>query len=368
MQARHIRRRFELQGDIYLVGCTNVGKSSLFNVLLQSDLCKSNIRDLFERATVSIWPGTTMNLLKFPLLQPTPERMYKRKKRLLEDKEEFELWEKKRRQYLDLVGLSKNAVLKGFVGQTQFSENETSFEGHLDVSYAFDPANSVIEKATKKTKVLKRKQLLKMAPNLANCHWFYDTPGIMNPEQIINFLEPKELQILTPNEMLRPRTVKLKSTQVMYITGLACIEYVKGDMHVLVTVITNLDNPIHVLEATESQSFFKENIGTDVLKVPLGGKDRLDKLPPLVSKEFNLLGTGFKYTICDIVLSSVGWIGVSAKAGSEIVVRAYTPGGYGCHLRPPLLPEAVNLKKRSIKNSPFYLMKKPMSMVKPSFK
>lgn len=61
-----------------------------------------------------------MNLLKFPLLQPTPERMYKRKKRLLEDKEEFELWEKKRRQYLDLVGLSKNAVLKGIYFKFQY--------------------------------------------------------------------------------------------------------------------------------------------------------------------------------------------------------------------------------------------------------
>ena len=29
-----------MPGDIYIVGCTNVGKSSLFNSLLDSDLCK----------------------------------------------------------------------------------------------------------------------------------------------------------------------------------------------------------------------------------------------------------------------------------------------------------------------------------------
>lgn len=48
-------------------------------------------------------------------------------------------------------------------------------------------------------------------------------------------------------------------------------------MHLLATVITNLDNPIHILEATESQSFFNENIGTDVLKVSKVINERFSK-------------------------------------------------------------------------------------------
>jgi ribosome biogenesis GTPase A len=51
-------------GDVFIMGCTNVGKSSLFNALIQSDLCKSQVVDLVQRATVSQWPGTTLNLLK----------------------------------------------------------------------------------------------------------------------------------------------------------------------------------------------------------------------------------------------------------------------------------------------------------------
>lgn len=51
-------------GDVYLVGCTNVGKSTLFNALLQSDYCKVKAVDLIQRATTSPWPGTTLNLLK----------------------------------------------------------------------------------------------------------------------------------------------------------------------------------------------------------------------------------------------------------------------------------------------------------------
>ncbi|CAG2066727.1 unnamed protein product, partial [Timema podura] len=51
-------------GDVYLIGCTNVGKSTLFNALLQSDYCKVKAVDLIQRATTSPWPGTTLNLLK----------------------------------------------------------------------------------------------------------------------------------------------------------------------------------------------------------------------------------------------------------------------------------------------------------------
>ncbi|KAG8278392.1 nitric oxide associated protein 1 [Homalodisca vitripennis] len=55
---------WEYRGDVYLVGCTNVGKSTLFNALLQSDYCKTKAVDLIQRATTAPWPGTTLNLLK----------------------------------------------------------------------------------------------------------------------------------------------------------------------------------------------------------------------------------------------------------------------------------------------------------------
>lgn len=44
-------------GDIYLVGRANAGKSTLFNALLASDLCKVATSDPLHRATISSWPG-----------------------------------------------------------------------------------------------------------------------------------------------------------------------------------------------------------------------------------------------------------------------------------------------------------------------
>ena len=55
------------RGDIYLLGCTNVGKSSLFNQLMKL-ICGSDKLDHTSPATISRWPGTTLNLLKFPLI------------------------------------------------------------------------------------------------------------------------------------------------------------------------------------------------------------------------------------------------------------------------------------------------------------
>jgi hypothetical protein len=57
---------------LHLAGCTNVGKSSLFNLLLESDLCKVRALDLVQKAITSPVPGTTLNLLKFPVTRPEP--------------------------------------------------------------------------------------------------------------------------------------------------------------------------------------------------------------------------------------------------------------------------------------------------------
>jgi len=57
----------------------------LFNALLQSDYCKVQAVDLIQRATISPWPGTTLNLLKFPILNPVKWRLYERVMRLKEE-------------------------------------------------------------------------------------------------------------------------------------------------------------------------------------------------------------------------------------------------------------------------------------------
>ena len=64
--ASKIMEHWDHKGDIYLVGCSNTGKTSLFNLLL--DLLSVHKKaDLLQRATVSLWPGTTLRMLRFPI-------------------------------------------------------------------------------------------------------------------------------------------------------------------------------------------------------------------------------------------------------------------------------------------------------------
>lgn len=115
-----LQRSWKYKGDVYLVGSANAGKSTLFNTLLESDYCKSRASDVIHKATISPWPGqsppcssaftfqllstvvtwllsppvvcsgTTLNLLKFPIINPTPYRMFRRQKRLKEAEQQME--------------------------------------------------------------------------------------------------------------------------------------------------------------------------------------------------------------------------------------------------------------------------------------
>ncbi|KAE8631293.1 hypothetical protein XENTR_v10001141 [Xenopus tropicalis] len=80
-----LQQSWKYKGDVYLVGATNAGKSTLFNTLLQSDYCKEKASEIIKEATISPWPGTTLDLLKFPIVNPKPYRMFQRQKRLKED-------------------------------------------------------------------------------------------------------------------------------------------------------------------------------------------------------------------------------------------------------------------------------------------
>lgn len=65
--ASKILEHWDHKGDIYLIGCSNTGKTSLFNLLLDLLSVYKSRADLLQRATVSLWPGTTQRMLRFPI-------------------------------------------------------------------------------------------------------------------------------------------------------------------------------------------------------------------------------------------------------------------------------------------------------------
>ena len=90
--SEEIVKKWGNRGDVYLLGCTNVGKSSLFNKFL-GHLCGSRPGELnmdsnlvTPKATISNWPGTTLGLLSFPLMSIGKRRRLQARQKAREEK------------------------------------------------------------------------------------------------------------------------------------------------------------------------------------------------------------------------------------------------------------------------------------------
>lgn len=331
------------KGDVFLVGCTNVGKSSLFNALLQSDYCKVHAVDLVKRATVSRWPGTTLNLLKFPINRPSGWKIYQRTQRLKADTRLMKMEKQIRKNQIEGASSSDLPTLMGHIGRT-FSDPKDYTEDYID-------------------KAIKRKQ---MALNendklFASSKWFYDTPGVIHPDQVLSLLTTEELLITVPKELIRPQTYYLNPGSTIFIGGLARLDFLDCPEACRFTIFCSDGLPITVTQTEDADCLYEQFLGTQLFGAPTGGSERLRRWPGLqkFAEELVFTGQGPKFCVGDVVLSSVAWVSVTAKLGSQCRVAAWTPGGRGVHKREPaVLPYAINLKGKRLRDTPAYMVGK----------
>lgn len=137
-------------------------------MLLQSDYCKSQAADLIQRATTSPWPGTTLNLLKFPILRPSEWRLLLRVHRL---------------QSMNKL-IAKDKTLRQMkLIETKDPKNATLI-GYLDRTFKPDsPLEKVDDLFTTKSNV-PQMGINENAPEYKSSRWCYDTPGVVHPDQV----------------------------------------------------------------------------------------------------------------------------------------------------------------------------------------
>lgn len=161
---------WQYKGDVYLIGCTNVGKSSLFNALLASDYCKVEATDLIKRATACPWPGTTLRMLKFPIMRISDFRLALRLHRINSQKiyqhEEDQLRKEnaiktKDPRYATLIG----HIGRSFEGEREFEEDPT---GQSQQGGFGDKILTLDERHF----------------NYSKSKWCYDTPGVIQNDQV----------------------------------------------------------------------------------------------------------------------------------------------------------------------------------------
>ncbi|XP_050436060.1 nitric oxide-associated protein 1 [Adelges cooleyi] len=350
---------WQTKGDVYLIGCTNVGKSTMFNTLLQSDYCRTRAVDLVQRATTSPWPGTTLNLLKFPIMRPSNWRLYLRTQRLMREKKQHIIEKQLENDQKRLSKMKINNVpsIIGRLGQTFYKPKGASHENEKLDPFSSDSAIIDPNRVTSSTIGLDDKD-----PTLAHSKWLYDTPGVVHPDQSINLLTTEELMLSLPSASIEPRTYCLRSMQTLFIGGLGRIDCLKTEAKfVRFTVFSARTLPITVCHTSDADELYTTLLGSDLLAVPCGSNDRLSKWPGLhcYKKTIELRGINEKTSCADIVLSSAGWVSVSPFTNDVCSLQAWTPERRGIYVRiPSLLKFAVNNRGPRKKFTPTYHPKK----------
>ena len=198
-----------LPGDIYLVGCTNVGKSTLFNCLLESDLCRVTAIDKVKKAVTSPVPGTTLNLLKFPLSRPEPHFLKARRSRLRNADQEF--W-RREDQRIELLKSQPN-LHHSIPSHYEIKHTLLDTKAEVESSYM-----NIIDTA----EVNQRQEVIDpKSAEYAMAKFCYDSPGTVSRDQIINLLSSEEISRTLANTPLHPRTFLLKLDQTVLLGGIA---------------------------------------------------------------------------------------------------------------------------------------------------
>ncbi|KAL6432864.1 hypothetical protein ACFW04_006311 [Cataglyphis niger] len=332
---------WKYKGDVYVIGCTNVGKSSLFNALLQSDYCKVQAVDLIQRATISPWPGTTLNLLKFPILNPLKWRLYLRTMRLKQEQQYKRAEEILRNNQFKITRNMQYATLQSHIGRT-FESQIKDDQGDLfsEKKHWIDMQQFGFDETKEEYKYSR---------------WCYDTPGTIQSDQILDLLTTPELLSVLPTKIISPRTFILQANQTIFLGGIGRLDYLEGDNFIRCTIFSSRELPITITNTLDADDIYNKLLKTKAFVVPENDPDRLKHWPPLGSKEIEVIGIGKNDSVADVVLSNAGWIAIAGEENERISLKAWTPQGRGLHLRmPALLKKSVALRGTRVSDAPTY--------------
>ncbi|KAE9549846.1 hypothetical protein FO519_006949 [Halicephalobus sp. NKZ332] len=342
----------KVRSDIYVVGCTNAGKSTLFNAFLQSDLCKVRAIDLVERVTTSVWPGTTLSLLKFPLMNPSSYKLELRRRRLLslrawtkkEATARFALYSKtKDAKYLTLSGVIENSFKEKLDESNPISGRSLS----QAISHCADSQN-------KPEEIEQAKHGVKLTDvEFTQGHWCFDTPGTVNNEQLLDLYTLNELITLVPRRLIFPKTFILKAGESLLFGGTGRIDVMSSEKPVFLTTFCSGRLPLTVIQTRKVEDYLEKYRGTKILAVPMGDERRLKKFPNLEGREIKVESKSQDEASMDVVMSTIGWVAVSGDVG-EVSLNVMTPEGRGISTRDPLLKFAVQYRGNRIPGTSEY--------------
>ncbi|CDS42063.1 conserved hypothetical protein [Echinococcus multilocularis] len=389
------------ESPVYIVGSTNAGKSSLFNRLLLSDFCKSDARESIHRATVSLWPGTTAGLLKFPIARMSyVKRALRGQAKYTEEHSIKQSTEPKNRELYGYMIVREDESVAPLTPSNINSQVERVRNVLQDLlakpTYRYRRDSSgvdVFEECDMGLRSLFQEELgveamletnqdtgnrLLISGTIDPRHfnpraWCYDTPGLKSYEQSLNFLSSDQLveyvSLISGRKsdfhrperrFLLPRTFVLRPGLSMLLGRLGRLDVLASKGSVYLTTQTRL--PVHIVKTGDVDTYWDEYANFLGPGGSSGGVDTSEGhvIPPMTPVVLKTIQpVDLEQSVADVVLSGAGWVSVSGVKGETaqktddeegeeteedygISLRAWTPGGVGVNVRqPPLLPYAI---------------------------
>lgn len=143
--------------------------------------------------------------------------------------------------------------------------------------------------------------------------YLVDTPGLVNPKHLMMFINKSTLDMITPNNYIRPKTFQLNPGQTLFIAGFLRIDFAEGARSSFVTNFRN-DLLIHRTKLENADLFYQEHID-DILKIPTNEERK--KLGGLKTIEVDFDLNEKK----DIVISGMGY--VSIYGFGRLILKTY---------------------------------------------
>ncbi len=143
-----------------------------------------------------------------------------------------------------------------------------------------------------------------------------DTPGIINPGQIYNYVEKDSLKQIMPKKEVRAYTYQLNSEQTLFVSGLVQLDFLSGERTSFTIYMSNELEP-HRTKLSNAEEFRTRHMGSKLLTPP-SEKD-LEQMTEFKKERFTI-----SKAKTDIVVSGLGWFTVN-KINGPIEVEITIP-------------------------------------------
>jgi len=150
-----------------------------------------------------------------------------------------------------------------------------------------------------------------------------DTPGVVNEEQLVHYIDKKDFKVITPKKEIKPQVYQLNPSQTLYVGGLVRLDFVEGARTGFVTHFSN-DLKIHRTKLERADNLWEAHAGgllTPVVRDE--GQLRVIKRHVFYVKNEKV----------DIVISGLGFVTVP---GGKREVHVHAPEGVGVTMRPSI--------------------------------